>query len=210
MFTNKLRCNRFEQICSIGKELFGDNFESIKTMYTESCNKMWLMKQQQQILYHDLNHIYAMTINADKIAKYMGKTQVERQMLFIACLYHDINHSFGTQPDSVNVARAIGDLSQSLTYRLFNKAQQTIICDIIFCTVFPFRVIVNNDLERIARIADLTMCFQDDVYEFACGLMAEFDNQGKEVIVTELDMLNFTLSSEYSEEILDLLEKKVI
>lgn len=205
------RHDRLNKITKLCKELYGDDDGSaVLNSYLHDLNE-WIRESSSKVLYHDLNHIFAMTLNADNIAVYYKCSINERRNLFLACMFHDVLHSFGAVPDSLNVSRSIAFFGDSIIRRHFClKSDVTIICDIIFCTVFPFRVTVNNLLEKIARISDLTMSFEPDVDNFALGLESEFKNQGKSISVTKDDMMSFSLSSEYGEEIKKLLEEKII
>lgn len=205
------RHDRLNKITKLCKELYGDEDGSaILNSYLHDLNE-WIRESSSKVLYHDLNHIFAMTLNADRIAIYYKCSKQERRNLFLACMFHDVLHSFGVLPDSLNVARATAFFGKSIIKQHFcTKQDVTTICDIIFCTVFPFRVTVNNILEKIARISDLTMCFEPDVENFAQGLEVEFKHQGKHINVTKEDMISFSMSSEYGDEIKKLLEEKVI
>lgn len=207
-----IREHRLILIKDLALDLFGSRSKCIIEQTLDE-NEDWI--QHMKLVcsphgYHDLNHIFAMTLNADKIANYFFCTLAERQIIFCACIHHDFGHSFGQQPDSINVARAISIYEQSCMVGMFSKDEHEIIADCIFCTVFPFRVHPKNIYERVVRIADLTMCYEPDAKDFALGLEQEFNNKGITQPVTVPDMINFTESSDFRDIILDLIAAGVL
>lgn len=147
-------------------------------------------------LYHTYQHIFAVVIRADEIAKKSNFTIYERKILFIAALFHDYYHGYGKGSDVVNVCKSIHAmidlLGASIDSQILNDA-----ADAIFCTVFPFRVRPENEIECILRDADLTMSLEPDAEWFAEGLQNEFKIAGKYIKVTVNDMIVFAKSQRF-------------
>lgn len=213
-FTHDLefvRNDRYERIVQLCVELFKEDAYDYISSYLKHI-EMWIIMQANRVLYHDLNHIFAMTLNADAIAKYYNKSLIERKQVFTACMFHDVFHSFGIMPDSMNVSKSITMFAESSIGRRYCTDEDcVIISDIIFCTVFPFRVDPKNDLEKIVRISDLTMCFEPDVEQFANGLQNELTTQhSKPIPVTPDDMIAFVNGCEYAATIIFLNQQHII
>jgi len=145
----------FNDIFTLCEELFGGDGDALLNSYMHELDQ-WLHISSASQWYHDINHIFAMVLCADKIARYEKCTIKQRRCIFIAGMFHDVLHSFGLDPDSLNVARAITFFGGSIIrQRYCSQEDVATICDMIFCTVFPFRVTTRNALENIIRIADL-------------------------------------------------------
>ena len=81
-------------------------------------------------LYHTYQHIFAVVIRADEIAKKSNFIIYERKILFIAALFHDYYHGYGKGSDVVNVCKSIHAmidfLGASIDSQILNDAADAI------------------------------------------------------------------------------------
>ena len=206
------RPDRLTPVLRLCSELFDDNqCRAIRRDIDNLvANNDMSQHVQRQVLYHTYHHIFAMILRADELAQKRAMSLDDRCKLFIAILYHDYEHSFGRYSDTLNVSKSIRMFDRAFCRILFSDEFITDVCDMIFCTVFPFRVEPRNELECIIRDCDLTMSLEEDRELFAAGLTSEFANGGKKIIVHGFDMYNFAQSQTfYTPEIAELFRNKI-
>lgn len=189
------RPERIFDVCKIMMELFSTVNEDSCLNFLFQWHKMNdELKDTHEIVYHDHHHIFAVVINANKIAMQMNLSLEERQILFIAALFHDYGHSFGHKTDTYNVAYAIGELYAMSNYTWMKSIPPRVIdaaADAILCTIYPYRIRPNTVVECILRDADLTMSFEPDADAFAEGLQNEIRRKHPDVVVTKQTMIDF-------------------
>lgn len=188
-----IRLNRLEKVTNLGIELFG---EAQKKCITELIRNIALRHKgpDDKIMYHDFNHLAAVTLRADLFAQDLKLCKLSRQTLFIASMFHDICHSFGVETDIVNITYAMYEIqriSKMNFYKCISHLNVEDICHAIMCTIYPFKIRPTNDIECCLRDADLCMSFEEDAGIFAIGLQNEFANKGAIMEVTVDTMHNF-------------------
>lgn len=190
------RPERILDVCHIMMELFptlneGYCLKFLNRWYRKDYN----LEDMRETVYHDHNHIFAVVINANKIAMQMNLSTEERQILFIAALFHDYGHSYGHETDTYNVTNAISELyAMQMSYAWLLDVPPHIIeaaADAILCTIFPFRIRPKTTVECVLRDADLTMSLEPDADVFAEGLQNEIRRKHPDVVVTKETMTQF-------------------
>lgn len=190
------RPERILDVSSIMMELF----PTLNEVYCFKFLSRWYHKDykledMQEIVYHDHNHIFAVVINANKIAIQMNLPKEERQILFIAALFHDYGHSYGRETDTYNITNAISELyAMQTSYAWLLDVPHHIIdaaADAILCTIYPFRIRPKTTVECILRDADLTMSLEPDAEVFAEGLQNEIRRKHPDVVITKETMAQF-------------------
>lgn len=203
--------DRRKQVLLYAKALFPEcvtHQGEAKTGLTYYLGLLELEAYRNPGMYHDVNHTYAMLIMAQEIAFSLKMETRERRILFVACLFHDQDHSQGLSNDMGNIACAIKALLHAYRKEAYdsgllvdllplNTEELDLAMAAILCTLHPYRLEPQNDIERCIRDADLSMSMEPDAELFAAGLTKEFRRGGKDVSVTVEEMFQFALSQHF-------------
>lgn len=134
--------------------------------------------------YHNNRHMIGVAATCIEFEANLWLKDLDRAALLMAALFHDFNHT-GTQPDHVNIDKAIEGLHAAIHSddlnivdydrdTLFKRASV-----IIACTEFPFVVEPVSDAQKILRDADLMQSFKPDGIEaIMIGLRNELNAAG--------------------------------
>lgn len=197
MESNAIRLNRKEKVLLIVNELFPDKKELFnKIIYSIESYSSKSEEIFNKALYHTDQHIFAVVIRSFVIGKELKLSIEELKILFCAALLHDIYHSFGASSDVLNVTIAIYTANRLLDNN-FDKNFISSVSDAILCTVFPYRIRPQNEVEKILRDCDITMCLEPDAESFAVGLTNELSISGKNIIMSVDDMYEFSKSQRF-------------
>lgn len=197
MESNAIRLNRKEKVLLIAKELFPDKIEFFNEIIYNI--ESYSAKSEEifgKTLYHTDQHIFAVVIRSFAIGKQLSLTVEELKILFCAALLHDMYHSFGASSDVLNVTVAIYVANNCFTNN-FGKEFTSSVSDAILCTVYPYRIRPQNEVEKILRDCDITMCLEPDAESFAVGLTNELSISGKNIIMSVDDMYEFSKSQRF-------------
>lgn len=189
--------NRKEKVLLIAGELFPGKTELFNEIiyqiesYSDKSEEIY-----NKVLYHTDQHIFAVAIRSLETGREIGLSNKDLQILFCASLFHDMCHSFGATSDVINVSTAI-QLANSYLFIHFGRSFVSAVCDAILCTVYPYRVRPQNEIEKILRDCDITMCLEPDAALFALGLTNELYISGKDITVSVDDMCRFSRSQRF-------------
>ena len=189
--------NRKEKVLLIAGELFPGKTELFNEIiyqiesYSDKSEEIY-----NKVLYHTDQHIFAVAMRSFEIGKDLSLPNKDLQILFCAALFHDMCHSFGATCDVVNVSTAI-QLTNSYLFVHFGRSFVSAVCDAILCTVYPYRIRPQNEVEKILRDCDITMCLEPDAALFASGLTNELSISGKDITVSVNDMHEFSKSQRF-------------
>lgn len=125
---------------------------------------LYLQNKSGKVPYHNTDHILTVTKWCGRLAG-MHRVPIESEKaLILAAMFHDFNHSGGKEVDTVNVAEAVNQLRyfMSIHPNLLTPEEQELAVKCVECTVFPFTVEPELEIQKIIRDADLLQSTEAD------------------------------------------------
>lgn len=116
-----------------------------------------LSNSSKDLPYHGNDHILTVTKYCGRLAG-MHRVEIESEKALItAALFHDFNHSGGVNPDHRNAAAANLAMAKFFEVHpdLLTEEEQDLAFRCIDCTVYPFVVEPELEIQKIIRDADL-------------------------------------------------------
>lgn len=140
-----------------------------------------LMNQSKDLPYHNTDHILTVTKYCGRLVG-MHRVPVESEKaLILAALFHDFNHTGGKELDVVNVADANMAMFNFLEVHsnLLTDEERVLAHQCLDCTVYPFIVEPELEIQKIIRDADLLQATESNFEHIL------FDGLRKELEVTK-------------------------
>lgn len=123
-----------------------------------------LYNKSASLPYHNSDHILTVTKYCGRLAGMHTAPVESEKALIVAAMFHDFNHSGGVKTDVHNVAEAVRVMEGffSIHPHLLTADEQLIAVQCVQCTVFPFTVVPELEVQKIIRDADLLQSTEAD------------------------------------------------